>query len=60
MTFLILWLYFGIIILAVWLARQKGYSEFAWLFITMFFGVFALIAIAGAPINGSAKNPVKK
>lgn len=39
-----------------WLAEQKGYGGWEWMFFGFCFGIIALITIAGAPVRG-AKPP---
>ena len=42
-------------VFSVWLARQKNYSPVRWFFLSLIFGIFGLIAIAGAPHLFSGK-----
>ena len=42
-------------IFSAWLARQKNYSAVRWFFLSLVFGIFGLIAIAGAPHLFSGK-----
>lgn len=34
---------------SLWLAKQKGYSDIAWFFLSLLFGSISLITLVGAP-----------
>jgi hypothetical protein len=34
---------------SLWLAKQKGYSDIGWFFLSLVFGSISLISLVGAP-----------
>jgi ribosomal protein L40E len=55
---MIIILYVGLTnaLLGRWIAIKKGYSSTAWFWLCFFFGIFALITIAGAPAEDGTNN----
>ncbi|MDR3147298.1 MAG: hypothetical protein LBU00_02845 [Treponema sp.] len=43
-------------LLGRWLAKEKGYSSAVWFWLCFFFGVLALITIAGSPSKSESNN----